>query len=107
MPVWQLLAVFVALILLTALTVLQASLGLGNLELILSLIIATIKASLVILFFMHMIHEKPLNAIIFLSSFVFVALFIGFTLMDAAGYRDSLEYQQIDSTPPPAVEHAE
>jgi cytochrome c oxidase subunit IV len=95
MPVWQLLAVFFALILLTIATVYQATLDLGNLELVFSLIIATIKASLVILFFMHMIHDKPLNAIIFIGSFIFVALFIGFTLMDAAAYRDSIEFKQL------------
>lgn len=79
------------------LTVYQATFDLGNMELVLSLIIATIKASLVILFFMHMLHDKPLNAIIFISSFVFVALFIGFTLMDAHAYRDSVELKQVDS----------
>ncbi len=96
-PVWQLLAVFFALVGLTILTVFQATLDLGNLELILSLIIATIKAALVILFFMHMIHDKPLNAIVFLSSFVFVALFIGFILMDAHAYKDSMELKEVDS----------
>jgi len=96
-PVWQLLAVFFALIFLTILTVLQASFDTGNMELILSLFIATIKASLVILFFMHMLHDKPLNAVIFLSSFVFVALFLGFTLMDASAYRDTLELKDVDS----------
>ncbi len=96
-PVWQLLAVFFALVALTILTVYQATFDLGNLELIISLVIATIKAALVILFFMHMIHDKPLNAIIFISSFVFVALFLGFTLMDAHAYRDSVELKQVDS----------
>ena len=99
MPVWQLLAVFFALIILTILTVYQATFDLGNMELGLSLFIATIKASLVILFFMHMIHDKPLNAIFFLSSFIFVALFIGFTLMDAHAYKDNIELKQIASPP--------
>ncbi len=97
MPVWQLLAVFFALIVLTILTVYQATFEMGNMELVLSLFIATIKAALVVLFFMHMIHDKPLNAILFLSSFIFVALFIGFTLMDAHAYRDTKEYIQVDS----------
>lgn len=99
MPVWQLLAVFFALIILTIATVYQATLDLGSMELVASLVIATIKASLVILFFMHMIHDKPLNAIFFLSSFIFVALFLGFTLMDAHGhgYQDSKELKVLDS----------
>lgn len=99
-PVWQLIAVFLALIVLTIATVAQASMDLGNVELIASLVIATIKATLVILFFMHMIHDKPLNAIIFLSSFIFVALFLGFTLMDADAYRDIIELKTILPDPP-------
>lgn len=103
MPVWQLLAVFFALVGLTILTVYQATFDLGKAELVLSLFIATIKASLVLLFFMHMIHDKPLNAIIFLSSFVFVALFLGFTLMDAAGYSDRIEETVKNLEPTPAT----
>ena len=94
-PVWQLLAVFFALILLTVLTVAQASMDFGNIELVLALIVATIKAGLVVMFFMHMIHDKPLNAIAFLGSFIFVALFLGFTLMDAGAYRDTVELKTI------------
>ena len=99
MPVWQLLAVFAALIILTALTVFQSKFDLGNLEVWLSLFIATVKASLVILFFMHMIHDKPLNVIVFMGSFIFVALFLGFVLMDAHGYKDVVEPQEA----PPAA----
>lgn len=96
-PVWQLLTVFFALIGLTFLTVYQATFDTGDLELILSLFIATIKAVLVMLFFMHMLHDKPINIIIFLSAFVFVALFISFTMMDAHAYRDSVELKTVDS----------
>jgi cytochrome c oxidase subunit 4 len=95
----SLLLVFIALILLTWLTVFQSTLKLGSIELVVSLTIATVKASLVILFFMHMIHDKPLNAIVFLSSFIFVALFLGFTLMDTHGYKDSYEFKNVDSAP--------
>ena len=107
MPVWQLLAVFVALVLLTGLTVYPASFELGSMELVLSLLIATIKASLVILFFMHMIHDKPLNAIVFISSFVFVALFIGFTLMDALSNKEILEFKEVSPAAPVATAPAE
>ncbi|GIW99660.1 MAG: cytochrome oxidase subunit IV [Pirellulaceae bacterium] len=103
MPVWQLLAVFFALVGLTLLTVWQATLDLGSAELWVSLLIATIKASLVILFFMHMIHDKPLNAIVFISAFVFVALFIGFTLMDALQNRDVLEFKEVPPANPPVA----
>lgn len=92
MPVWMLLAVFFALLGLTFLTVFQAQFDLGNAEVWLSLTIATIKAGLVIAFFMHLLWDKPLNAIVILGSLIFVALFLGFTMMDAEGYRENLIY---------------
>jgi cytochrome c oxidase subunit 4 len=99
MPVWMLLAVFFALIFLTIVTVAQSAVleslrdvvDLGNLEIWLSLGIATIKATLVMVFFMHMKNEKPFNVIIFLSSFFFMSLFLGFTLMDAHNYKDRID----------------
>ena len=93
MPVWMLLAVFFALLGLTFLTVFQAQFDLGNAEVWLSLTIATIKAGLVIAFFMHLLWDKPLNAIVILGSLIFVALFLGFTMMDAEGYRENLIYK--------------
>ena len=107
MAVWKLLTVFFVLIILTWLTVYQSTFDLGNMELWLSLFIATLKASLVILFFMHMIHEKPFNVIVFISSFIFVGLFIGATLNDAHNYKDAVELQPppVDaSAPGPAPE---
>ncbi len=90
MPVWMLLSVFFALLLLTVATVYQSTFSLGNLEVWMSLTIATVKAGLVIAFFMHLLWDKPLNAIIIFSSLIFVALFLGFTMMDAQGYRENL-----------------
>ncbi len=90
MPIWMLLSVFFALLLLTVATVYQSTFSLGNLEVWMSLAIATVKAGLVIAFFMHLLWDKPLNAIIIFSSLIFVALFLGFTMMDAQGYRENL-----------------
>lgn len=90
MPIWMLLSVFFALLLLTVATVYQSTFSLGNLEVWASLTIATVKAGLVIAFFMHLLWDKPLNAIIIFSSLIFVALFLGFTMMDAQGYRENL-----------------
>ncbi len=107
----MLLAVFFALLGLTFLTVFQAQFHLGDLEIVLSLLIATIKAGLVIFFFMHMLWDKPLNGIVIFSSLIFVALFIGITLMDAEAYNnrlimdpkgDILERSLPKATPAPA-----
>lgn len=90
-PLWMLFTVFFALLGLTVLTVWQSTLDIGQAELWITLFIATVKAGLVILFFMHLLWDKPLNAIFFLSSIIFVALFLGFTLMDAQAYNSQKE----------------
>ncbi len=81
-PVWLLAAVFGALLALTGLTVAVAHVDLGNLNLYLALGIATIKASLVVLFFMHLFWDRPFNSMIFIGCLLFVSLFIGITLTD-------------------------
>lgn len=91
MPVWQLLAVFFALIFFTILTVAQASMHLGAWEVWICLFIATIKATLVIAYFMHLRYDKSYNAVVFLASFLFVAIFMGFTLMDRSQYEETLD----------------
>ncbi|MCM2370848.1 cytochrome C oxidase subunit IV family protein [Aporhodopirellula aestuarii] len=83
MPLPVLLAVFFALVILTIITVAQASLDLGSFDVAVVMGIATIKAILVGAFFMHLIADKPFNIIVFLSSFVFVGLFVIFTLSDS------------------------
>lgn len=107
MPIWMLLSVFFALLFLTGLTVFQAQFDLGNAEIWMSLTIATIKAGLVILFFMHLLWDKPLNAIVILGSLIFVALFLGFTLMDAEGYRENLIFKSTINESQPGNPSAE
>ncbi len=87
----MLLTIFTILVLLTLLTVYQSTLDIGDMEIWLSLAIATVKASLVILFFMHLLWDKPFNAILFISSLIFVSLFLGFTLLDADAYSNKIE----------------
>lgn len=82
-PVPMLLSVFFALVLLTIITVAQASFDIGSLDIVVVMVIATIKAALVMAFFMHMAYDKPFNVIVFLSSFAFVALFLIFTMSDS------------------------
>ena len=90
-PVWLLAAVFGALLVLTGLTVAVAQVDLGNMNLYLALGIAAVKASLVVLFFMHLFWDRPFNAMIFIGCLLFVSLFIGITLTDRgpAGPRRS------------------
>ena len=83
MPVPVLLAVFFILVILTIITVAQSNFSFGNWEVAVVMVIATIKAILVGAFFMHLYQEKPFNIIVFLSSFVFVGLFVIFTIGDS------------------------
>lgn len=73
-----------ALFALTALTVFAASINFGSntTNLVIAMAIATVKASLVALIFMHLLWEKGMNAIIFASSLFFVGLFVSFTFFD-------------------------
>ncbi len=91
LPVWILIAVFCVLSALTVLTVVQANLELGSIDLVLALGIATLKAILVMAFYMHLAYDKPFNVIVFASAFVFVALFMALTLMDAHENSNLLE----------------
>ncbi len=77
--------ILAALLLLTVLTVTAAGINFGSssINTVIALTIATIKASLVALFFMHLAHDKPVNGVILVAAFVFLGLFLGFTLVDA------------------------
>ena len=74
----------IALFFLTAVTVFVAGIDFGSnfVNLMIAMAIATVKASLVVLFFMHLRWEKGMNAIVFLSSIFFVGVFMVFTFMD-------------------------
>ena len=82
--------VFGALMVLTALTVLTAQVDLGGwINIIVAMVIATIKASLVLMFFMHLYYDNKTNLIFFLGSILFLVIFITFTLIDV-DYRDKI-----------------
>lgn len=82
-----LIGVFVALMLLTIITVGVSYLDLGAASLVIALIVAVIKAALVILFFMHLWWDRPFNAVVLVAAFFFVALFLGFTILDTDQYQ--------------------
>ncbi len=95
----SLLATFGALVVLTVLTVAAARLNLGNVDLVIAMVIATIKATLVALFFMHLRHERTFNVVVFLSAFAFVSIFIGFALMDTSQYAPTVPWEQTLQVP--------
>ena len=75
-------AVFMALIALTILTVGQSYVDLGRMNLIVVILIATTKASLVVSFFMHLRYDNKFNALIFISCLFFIGVFFAYTLND-------------------------
>jgi len=89
-----LLSIFGALLVLTVVTVMAAGVGMGTIDLWIAMFIATIKATLVALYFMHLRYDKPFNTMIFLSSFLFVAVFIGFTMMDSMEYNETIIWEE-------------
>ena len=85
-----LVGVWVALMVGTWLTVSATYVDLGALNIWIGLAIATGKAVLVGLYYMHLRWDKPFNAFVFISAFAFLALFVGITLMDTAHYQQVL-----------------
>ncbi len=77
-----LVTIMIALMIGTWLTVSVTHFDFGVLNIWIGLGIATAKAILVGLYFMHLRWDKPFNAFVFISAFAFLALFIGFALMD-------------------------
>jgi cytochrome c oxidase subunit 4 len=92
------LGIFGALIVLTLLTVRVSYYDFGSANIIIALVIATMKASLVAAFFMHLRHDNLFNTIAFLSAFLFLAIFILLTYDDLGvrprerpGYTQSVD----------------
>ena len=85
-----LVVVLIALMFGTWLTVSATYVDLGALNIWIGLAIATAKAVLVGLYYMHLRWDKPFNAFVFLSAFAFLAIFIGFAIMDTGQYQETM-----------------
>lgn len=96
-PMWILLAVFGALLVLTGITVYTAThVELGEYNLLLAMVIAVIKGALVALFFMHLFWDSLFNGVALISGLAFLAVFISFSLMDTWEYQPQvLPLQQV------------
>lgn len=92
-PVSLLLGIFALLMVFTFLTVAVTYVDLGPANIWIALGVAVVKAALVGLYFMHLRYDSPFNALILVSAFLFLAVFIGISLMDTG------EYQQNINTP--------
>jgi cytochrome c oxidase subunit 4 len=78
------------LLLLTLLTVAATKIDFGaNINLAIAMVIAVTKASLVILFFMHLRYDRLFHTVVFVSAILAASLFVGFTLMDTGQYQQT------------------
>jgi cytochrome c oxidase subunit 4 len=76
--------IFAALIFLTYVTVQVSYFDFGAANTIVAVLVATIKATLVAAFFMHLTHDKLFNVIALLSAFLFLGVFLLLTNEDTA-----------------------
>ena len=95
-PPWILLSVFGVLLLLTFATVAVTWVDLGRTANVwIALVIASVKAALVAMYFMHLRWDSPFNSVILIAAMFFVALLIGIIVLDTKEYHVNF------STPPP------
>lgn len=89
------------LLFLTLVTVLATKVDFGaSINLGIAMAIAVVKATLVVLFFMHLKYDKIFHTVVFLSAILAAALFVGFTLMDTGQYQHTNIW---DPNSPPAA----
>ncbi len=97
--------IFGALILFTILTVGVSFIHLGKFNLAVALVIATMKAALVVVFFMHLKDDARFNALVFVGSLLFVGLFFVYTTNDTA-HRAELDWASGGKVDPSTGKHA-
>jgi cytochrome c oxidase subunit 4 len=64
------------------------------------MIIATVKAALVVTFFMHLLWDKKFHAVLFLTSVLFLLLFLSMATTDRGEYQhlvDEYRAQQLQT----------
>ena len=86
--------IYVLLMALLVATVIAATLDLGPWNVVIALVIAVMKAMLVILFFMHVRHSSRLTWIFVGAAFLWLGLLLGLTMTDYA----SRDHPAPDST---------
>ena len=74
--------IFFSLMVFTLLTVFAATRDFGRWNIVIALVIATIKASLVILFFMHGKYSARRTKLVIVAGFFWLAIMLGLTLAD-------------------------
>ena len=83
-PIRVYLTIFGALMVLTLVTVLAAYVNLGAFNPVVAMAIAIFKATLVVLYFMHVKYSSRLTKLVVLTGIFFLVILLGETMMDYA-----------------------
>ena len=83
-PVSLYITIFLALMVGTALTVVAAFFNLGTFNFPVAMLIAVVKASLVVWFFMHVKYQSHLTKLAIATGLFFLAILLGETMVDYA-----------------------
>ncbi|OYT71269.1 MAG: oxidase [Chloracidobacterium sp. CP2_5A] len=94
------LLVFAALVIGTVATVWTASMDLGVLNTPVALSIAVAKATLIILYFMHVLYSKWLTRMVVIGSFFFLIVLFGLTFADYLTREKTPEIPSLYSSDP-------
>ena len=78
----QLFAVLIALLVMTAVTVGASTIDFGGFNIWVTILIASVKSSLVLLYFMHLKAENRMVKFTFIITIVILALLISFLFWD-------------------------
>lgn len=84
------LKIWISLLFLTLVTVAISYVEFGTFNILIAMLIATIKGTLVGLFFMHLKYDNRVNQVVFASAFVFLFIFVALTLSDVM-YRQRIK----------------
>ncbi|MGC1453641.1 MAG: cytochrome C oxidase subunit IV family protein [Nitrospirota bacterium] len=74
--------VWIALLCLTGLTIKAAQMQMGEWSMVANIAIASVKASLVLWFFMHLKYEKRLFKLLLFVPLITISIIIGLTFVD-------------------------
>ena len=91
LPLNLYLAVGSALLVLTVITVTAAQMDFGQMNLLIAMGIAVVKATLVAMFFMHLKYDNRIYMLVFSGSLLFLGVFIIFTMFDTLRRGDIYE----------------
>ena len=97
-PVSLYITIFLALMVLTAVTVGAAFVNLGQFNFLVAMIIAGFKASLVIWYFMHVKYQSSLTKLTVATGLFFLAILLGMMLIDYTSKAFTPMLPQTDPT---------